>query len=111
MLLARVSVGCIGLMAIGRRVVRSRYRPDPWRIEEWAVSIVGITVAAVIIAVSAADLAALHPSLQPLRWPELPVLPAAAVLLGTLPAWIAPHVRLPVVRRAPVQLPPLEQAA
>ena len=111
MLLGGVCLGWMGVMASGRRVDRSRYRPDPWRIEEWAVSIVGITVAAVIVAVSTADPTVLHPSLQPLQWPELPLLPAAAVLLGILPAWIAPPVRLPAVRRTPSLTAPLEQAA
>ena len=30
-----------GVTLSGRRVERSRYRPDPWWIEEWAVAIVG----------------------------------------------------------------------
>jgi energy-coupling factor transport system permease protein len=111
MLLGGVCLGWIGVMASGRRVERSRYRPDPWRLEEWGVSLVGVTVAAVIIAVSTSDLTALHPSLQPLRWPELPLLPAAAILLGILPAWIAPPVRLPAARRPPVLSTPLEQVA
>jgi energy-coupling factor transport system permease protein len=111
MLLGGVCIGWIGVMASGRRVERSRYRPDPWRIEEWGVSLVGVTVAAVIIGVSTADPTALHPSLQPLQWPELPLLPAAAVLLGLLPAWIAPPTRLPAARRATVLPTPLEQAA
>jgi len=95
MLLGGVAIGWAGVTLSGRRVERSRYRPDPWWIEEWAVSIVGVVVAAVMVAVSTVDPAALLPSLQPLRWPELPSIPAAAVLLGLLPAWIAPPVRLP----------------
>jgi hypothetical protein len=51
---------------------------------------VGVVVAAVVLAVGAADPTALHPSLQPLAWPALPLVPAAAVLLGALPAWLAP---------------------
>ncbi|MFL6206734.1 MAG: CbiQ family ECF transporter T component [Acidimicrobiales bacterium] len=95
MLLGGVAVGWAGVTLSGRRVERSRYRPDPWWIEEWAVSIVGIVVATVMVAVSTIDPTLLHPSLQPLRWPELPSLPLAAALLGMLPAWIAPPVRLP----------------
>jgi energy-coupling factor transport system permease protein len=107
MLLGGVAIGWVGVTLSGRRVARSRYRPDPWWIEEWAVSIVGIVVAAVMVAVSAVDPTVLHPSLQPLRWPELPALPAAAVLLGLLPAWIAPPVRLSTPVLAP--LPSLSQ--
>jgi energy-coupling factor transport system permease protein len=107
MLLGGVAIGWAGVTLSGRRVERSRYRPDPWWIEEWAVSIVGVVVAAVMVAVSTVDPAALLPSLQPLRWPDLPSIPAAAVLLGLLPAWIAPPVRLPAA--PPVAAPALAQ--
>jgi energy-coupling factor transport system permease protein len=107
MLLGGVAIGWAGVTLSGRRVERSRYRPDPWWIEEWAVSIVGVVVAAVMVAVSTVDPAALLPSLQPLRWPDLPSIPAAAVLLGLLPAWIAPPVRLPAA--PPVAVPALAQ--
>jgi energy-coupling factor transport system permease protein len=90
MLLLGVAAGWAGLAITGRRVVRSRYRPDPWVTPEWAVAGVGVVVAAVVLAVGAADPTALHPSLQPLAWPALPLVPAAAVLLGALPAWLAP---------------------
>ena len=72
MLLGGVALGWVGVVSSGRRIERSRYRPDPWRIEEWGVSLVGVTVAAVMVAVSTVDPTALHPSLQPLRWPDLP---------------------------------------
>jgi energy-coupling factor transport system permease protein len=101
MLLGGVAIGWAGVTLSGRRVTRSRYRPDPWALEEWVVSAVGLTVAAVMVGVSAVDPAALHPSLQPLRWPDLPLLPAGAVLVGLLPAWIAPPVRLPRVAVPP----------
>jgi energy-coupling factor transport system permease protein len=40
----------------------------------------------------------LHPSLYPLVWPDLPVVPLVAILVGLLPAWLAP---LPVRSVAP----------
>jgi energy-coupling factor transport system permease protein len=43
----------------------------------------------------------LHPSLAPLTWPSLPVLPLAAVLLGLLPAVAAPQPLASRVHRAP----------
>jgi energy-coupling factor transport system permease protein len=33
----------------------------------------------------------LQPSLYPLTWPDLPMIPLLAVLLGLLPAWVAPR--------------------
>jgi len=111
MLLGGVAFGWAGVVLSGRRVVRSRYRPDPWGTPEWAVAGVGLLVAAVMITVSTVDPADLYPSLQPLRWPTLPILPAVAISLGTLPAWLAPPVRLPVnPARTPVR-PPVEQPA
>ncbi|MGK2950364.1 MAG: CbiQ family ECF transporter T component [Acidimicrobiales bacterium] len=95
MLLGGAAAGWAGMVVTGRRVVRSRYRPDPWEAPEWGVAGVGLAVAAVVVAVSAVDPGDLFPSLQPLTWPTLPLVPAAAVLLAALPAWMAPPLRLP----------------
>lgn len=105
MLLGGVAVGWGGVVLSGRRVTRSRYRPDPWGPAEWAVGGVGVLVAAVVIGVSAVDPADLYPSLQPLTWPSLPVLPALAIAIGSLPAWLAPPVRLPPLPAAPAPHP------
>jgi len=105
MLLGATVVGWAGMVLSGRRVPRTRYRPDPWGPPEWAVAGVGVAVAAVVVAASAINPEGLVPSLDPLRWPTLPPAPAAAILLGVLPAWLAP----PMVggrvhrRRAPVR--------
>lgn len=101
LLLGGTAVGWAGVMLSGRRVPRTAYRPDPWQAPEWAVSTVGIVVAAVVVAVSRVDPTALYPSLEPLQWPTLPPVAAAAILFGVLPAWLAP----PVERR------PAHQAA
>jgi len=89
------------MVLTGRRVVRSRYRPDPWRTAEWGVAATGVVVAAVVVAAGAGDPTALHPSLTPLTWPPLPLLPAAAVVVGALPAWIAPAPPHPQARIRP----------
>jgi energy-coupling factor transport system permease protein len=92
LLLGGTAVGWAGVVLSGRRVPRTAYRPDPWLAPEWAVAAVGIAVAAVVVAVSRVDPAALYPSLEPLQWPALPPVPAAAILCGLLPAWLAPPV-------------------
>jgi energy-coupling factor transport system permease protein len=79
-----------GLVLGGRRVVRTTYRPDPWRRPEWLVAASGLTCALVMVGASSYDPLLLHPSLYPLRWPDLPLLPLAVVLLGLLPAVAAP---------------------
>jgi energy-coupling factor transport system permease protein len=82
---------CLGGLALGgRRVSRSRYRPDPWRWPEWAVVGCGAVSAIVLCLGSGYDPAALNPSLQPLSWPALPVLPAVAILAAALAAVAAP---------------------
>ncbi|MGI8663802.1 MAG: CbiQ family ECF transporter T component [Acidimicrobiales bacterium] len=91
-----LSVG--GTIVAGRRVHTSRYRPDPWRASEWAVAASGVAVAAGMFLVGHVDPANLNPSLQPLRWPQLPLSVVAVILLGALPAWFAPP---PVITRAP----------
>lgn len=85
----------VGFVLGGRRVVRSRYRPDPWEGAEWAVASAGLAVAAVFVVGFGFDVLALDSPVQPLGWPTLPVVPVLACLLGTLPAVLAPPVRLP----------------
>jgi energy-coupling factor transport system permease protein len=79
-----------GLMLGGRRVSRTRYRPDPWRWPEWAVAACGVASAVVLSVHLGYDPAALNPDLYPLQWPPLPLLPAAAILVAALAAVAAP---------------------
>ena len=90
MLALGVAAATGGLYASGARVRRTRYRPDPWRLAEWGVTSSGVSTALVLFVSSAVDPAVLNPSLQPLEWPELAALPTIGVLIGLLPAWIAP---------------------
>ncbi|MDB1087782.1 energy-coupling factor transporter transmembrane component T [Streptomyces sp. ACA25] len=80
-----------GLWLGGRRSVRSRYRPDRWGARAWLVSGSGLAAAALLMHAGSADPAALHPSVVPLAVPGFPLWPAAAVLLGLLPAAVAPR--------------------
>jgi energy-coupling factor transport system permease protein len=63
---------------------------------------IGLLLAAVVVAVSIVDPSDLYPSLDPLQWPVLAVVPALAIVLGALPAWVAPPTRLPSPRTPPV---------
>jgi energy-coupling factor transport system permease protein len=82
-----------------RRGGRTRYRPDPWRLAEWAVALTGLAAATAVILGPAAALA---PSTLPLVAPPAPLLPFAGVLAAALPAWLAPP--LPR-RRTPIPPP------
>jgi energy-coupling factor transport system permease protein len=90
MLAAGIALAGTGFVLGGRRVQRSRYRPDPWRGPEWGVAACGIVVATAMVALGHTDPAALDATLDPLAWPALPLAAALAVLVGVLPAWIAP---------------------
>src|ERR1700722_12106079 len=75
---------CGGLYIGGRRVHRSQYRPDPWRTPEWIVTISGLFPAAVAFAGVGLATSTLNPSTQPVVWPALPLLPAAAIVFAAL---------------------------
>ncbi|MCI3934645.1 energy-coupling factor transporter transmembrane component T [Streptomyces sp. AN091965] len=90
LLLAGLALAVAGFVLGGRRVLRSTYRPDPWRGAEWTVAASGLAAGALMYVVSRTDAASLYPSLSPLAWPEVTVLPALAALAGALPAWLAP---------------------
>ena len=94
-----VVAAVVGLRLSGRRAVRTRYRPDPWATPEWLVAGSGIVAAlglAVAVALAgSAQAAGLAPSVVPMAWPSLPLLPALAVAVALLPAWVAPPVPLP----------------
>ncbi|MFE0642288.1 energy-coupling factor transporter transmembrane protein EcfT [Streptomyces sp. NPDC058877] len=79
-----------GLRLGGRRTVRTRYRPDRWGVRSWLVTGSGAVVAVLMIWANAYAPEALHPGVVPLVAPELPLWPAASVLVGLVPAFVAP---------------------
>ncbi len=89
-LAAGVVVAVVSLRASGQRVHRTTYRSDPWRIEEWFVVASGLGAAVVMFVASDVDPTNLYPSLQPLQWPTIGLLPALAAIVASLPAIIAP---------------------
>ncbi len=89
-LLVGAGLAAAGLQLGGRRVRRTSHRPDPWAGPERVVAATGIACAAAMVIVSRSDPLLLHPSLDPLAWPALPLVPLLVVLLGTLPAFTAP---------------------
>lgn len=80
-----------GLWLGGRRTPRTRYRPDRWGPRAWLVAGSGIAVAALVVWASAGPAEdALRPGVTPLAAPRLPLWPALSVLVGLLPAFVAP---------------------
>ncbi|MGW1952123.1 energy-coupling factor transporter transmembrane component T [Streptomyces sp. NPDC001920] len=94
-LLAGLAAALAGLRLGGRRTLRTRYRPDRWDVRARLVAGSGVAVAALLTLAAARDPAALNPGVVPLVAPALPLWPAAAVLLGLLPAFVSPAPRSP----------------
>ncbi|MFG2820314.1 energy-coupling factor transporter transmembrane protein EcfT [Kitasatospora sp. NPDC048365] len=90
LLLAGVAAAAGGLALGGRRSVRTRYRPDPWALPEWLTAGSGLAVAGLLILLAGRHPEAFSPSVVPLTAPQLPLPAAAAVLIGLLPALVAP---------------------
>ncbi|WP_107767682.1 energy-coupling factor transporter transmembrane component T [Nocardioides terrigena] len=91
MLLVGVVVAVVGMVTSGRRVQRSRYRPDPWRLEESLVALSGLAVGAVVWWIAGNDVLVAHPGVESM--PYLSVEALAAVLIGLSPAVVAPRPR------------------
>ncbi|MFB7913187.1 energy-coupling factor transporter transmembrane component T [Streptomyces sp. NPDC056061] len=90
LLVAGLVAAAAGLRLGGARSVRTRYRPDRWGARAWLVAGSGVAVAVAMIWAGGVDAAALHPGVVPLTAPVLPLWPAAAVLVGLVPALVAP---------------------
>ena len=92
-MMAGAALCCAGLALGGRRVSRTSYRPDPWRAPEWIVAGCGVMSAVLLYASAGYSAADLDPSFYPLRFPPLPLVPAAAILIAALAGFAAPPPR------------------
>ncbi|MEV5575227.1 energy-coupling factor transporter transmembrane component T [Spirillospora sp. NPDC052269] len=100
-LAAGVAVALAGFWLAGRRVRRTRYRPDRWGPAELLVAVSGVAVAAALFATSSVDPTNLNPSLSDLSWPMLSWTPLLGVLAGVLPAHLTPRPGSAVAEPAP----------
>jgi len=86
-----------GLRRAGSRLKVTHYRPHPWTWRATGVAVSGLLVAAVVFALGwfEATYDSVHPSTDPLVWPELtaPMLLAVAFCLAPLPLTIQPKFR------------------
>lgn len=88
MLGASVVVAVVGLVSAGRRVQRSRYRPDPWRAAELVTVAVGVVVAVLGWYVGRSQVVVAYPGVDVV--PYLSPLALALGLLGAVPAIATP---------------------
>lgn len=89
-LLIGLALALAGLRLGGRRSIRTRYRPDRWGPRSWLVAGSGTAVTVLLIRAASLDPEALRPGVVPLVAPTLPLWPAAVILIGLLPAFVAP---------------------
>jgi energy-coupling factor transport system permease protein len=102
MLVAGSAAAVLGLAAAGRRVQRSRYRPDRWLPPEIATVAAGAAVAASFVWCGLSDPSVLTPTVSPPTWPTVTALPIVGLALALLPAVLTPP---PPATRAPVDVP------
>ncbi len=88
MLALGVALAGAGFVLAGRRVQRTTYRPDPWRLPEVLTAGSGIAVAVLTSVVASTDPAVLLPDVAVA--PPLSVLALVAVVVGLLPAVVTP---------------------
>ena len=88
MLVLGVALAAVGFVAAGRRVRRTRYRPDRWRAADLLTAATGVAVAALMTVAVEARLDVAYP--DPAAAPPLSVLALVAVLVGVLPAFATP---------------------
>jgi energy-coupling factor transport system permease protein len=74
-----VAAAVAGLRSAGRRVERTRYRPDPWRWPEWAVAVSGALAGGIGWWISEHQLVVAYPPLD-----TFPTLSVAALLAGAV---------------------------
>ena len=102
-------LAAVGIVVGGRRVGRTRYRPDPWVLPEWLVTFCGASAAAAMFAnvrVAPEQLYLASVTMVP----PVPVLACAGILVAMLPAFLAPP--LPGLRvGSPERVPAVEVAA
>ncbi|GAA4285649.1 CbiQ family ECF transporter T component [Georgenia daeguensis] len=85
------AVAVLASVLAGRRVHRTRYRPDPWRGEEWVVAGCGVLAAACVVAGAALEPTAMTAPVSPPAWPALPLAGALAALAAATPAVLRPR--------------------
>ena len=89
MVLVGLVLAAAGLLAAGRRVERTVYRPDPWRWPETTVALTGLAVAVVGIWVGHHQVPIAHPDVT--GPPQVSLVALAGGLLGLLPALTTPE--------------------
>lgn len=100
-LIVGLAAAVVGLWLGGRRSIRTRYRPDPWKLPETLVSLCGIAAAIGMFVAGSLNPASIAISVTPLLWPALPLAALIGILIAVAPAVIAPALPVAVSTRKP----------
>ena len=92
MLVVGVAAAVAGLVLAGRRVGRTRYRPDPWQWPELAVMVSGLATAAVAWWVNGHQLVVAYPDVS--SFPRVTLVALVGALLGLAAVAAAPEPRM-----------------
>jgi energy-coupling factor transport system permease protein len=98
-LVASLLLAAVGIVVAGRRVQRTRYRPDPWLVPETLTAAVGVAVAVAVHRIGVTDIAVAFPDLGRMPYLSLPALLAGAAV--ALPAVLTPPPRSAGATTAP----------
>jgi energy-coupling factor transport system permease protein len=88
-----VALAALGARSAGRRVVRTRYRPQRWSLADALVAASGAGAAVLVILAGHADPQAIHPEPSLDALPPVTLLALGAVAAAALPAWSLPRPR------------------
>ena len=88
MLLLGVALAATGSLLAGKRVSRTRYRPDIWGLPEWLIVTCGVIPAVGFVLLGSNP--ALTGPTYPFGWPEIPLAALPLLLVAALPAVLAP---------------------
>jgi len=88
MLALGAALAIAGFVLAGRRVRRTRYRADSWRVPEIVVALSGLAVAVGGWSVRHWDFSVAQP--QVTTWPAVTWWAVAVLLAGLVPVWVAP---------------------
>ena len=98
-LLAAGAVIAVGAVLLGGKgVVRSKYRPDPWRAPEWLAVAAGAAAVAGVVLAGRWQPGSLQTGTYPIVAPALPWPALAGIMLALLPAVLTPR---PLTEAAP----------
>lgn len=90
MVIGGALVGFVALKLVGRRVMRSRYRPDSLTTIEWVVMGCAITATALMVVLGKVQPQVVFFDVAPLAWPSISAMSLVVLMILALPTLVTP---------------------